>query len=76
MKHFFIAAAVQYAFNVNVIMHALSNQLVSLNTIDLWRIVASYVYEEVVDMSGDERRDGVEKEVKKSKEKMNTIVKI
>ena len=37
MKRFFMA------FDVNVIVHALSNQIVSLNTSDLWRIVASYV---------------------------------
>ena len=43
MKQFSIAAAGQYAFDVNVIVHALSNQIVSLNTSDLWRIVASYV---------------------------------
>ena len=43
MKQFSIAAAGQYAFDVNVIVHALSNQIVFLNTSDLWRIVASYV---------------------------------
>ena len=43
MKQFSIAAAGQYAFDDNVIVNALSNQIVSLNISDLWKIVASYV---------------------------------
>ena len=43
MKQFSIALAGQYAFDVDVIVHALSTQIVSLNTSDLWRVVATYV---------------------------------
>ena len=44
MKQFSIASAGQYAFDVDVIVHALSTQIVSLNTSDLWRVVATYVF--------------------------------
>ena len=43
MKHFSIEFAGQYAFDVDVIVHALSTQIVSLNTSDLWRVFATYV---------------------------------
>ena len=43
MKQFSIALAGQYAFDVDVIVHALSTQIVSLNSSDLWRVVATYV---------------------------------
>ena len=44
MKQFSIALAGQYAFDVDVIVHALSTQIVSMNTSgDLWRVVATYV---------------------------------
>jgi len=44
MKQFSIASAGQYAFDVDVIVNALSNQLVPLNTSDLWRVVATFVF--------------------------------
>ena len=43
MKQFSIASAGQYAFDVDVIVHALSTQIVSRNTSNLWRVVATYV---------------------------------
>ena len=43
MKQFSIASAGQYAFDVNVIVQALSTQIGPLNTSDLWRVVATFV---------------------------------
>ena len=43
MKQFSIALAGQYAFNADVIVHALSTQIISLTTSDLWRVVGSHV---------------------------------
>jgi len=40
---FSIATAGQYAFDVNVILQALTSQLEPLNTSDLWKVVSNYV---------------------------------
>jgi hypothetical protein len=44
MRSFSIAAAGQYAFDVNVILQALTSQLEPLNTSDLWKVVSNYVF--------------------------------
>ena len=43
MKQFLIALTGQYAFDVDVLVHTLSTQIVSLKTSDLWRVVATYI---------------------------------
>ena len=44
MKQFSIALAGPYASDGDVNVHALFNQIISLNTSDLWRVVAAYVF--------------------------------
>ena len=43
MRLFSIAAAGQYAFDVNVILQALTSQIEPLKASDLWKVVSNYV---------------------------------